>query len=744
MKMRIYRCLFLILLIQLTVYEEITFSRVVLPAEPTTTFGNGFIGNISYFPDGERIAVSGRDGVFFFDATTLDEVGHFPVDTRIVNAIAISPDDRWLATGQSDGAVRLWEVATGGQIAAFAGHRSGVRSMAFSPDGAFLASAAIGAVYLWDTQKRGEVDAYEHELSLPGDGIRKVLFSPDGGLIAVAGVWSKTLLFDLKTEEVLHTLRPARLQAAFSPDGKTLLALDFNRFNNFDLRIDLKFWDVSSGAEIDVIQDTQIFSFVAHPTREQIVSFGGGEPVRLWDVKGKKETARFPIDGVVALAFHPAGDRFAVVKGGTTIQIWDVATRKLRIQKETHTGSVRALTISPDGQFFAAIHSDNTVRLWDIEQGVERKRFLGDAFNLNTLVFSPDGKLLVVGDSEALQILDVEIGRERSRFSFKGPKRVVFRSDGKRIYAVNDEHHIKGWELESEKQIFDVLGEDWKSRGWSPFFAMSPDGKYLAVAAQNAKKDIFIWDINARKLNLVLRGHPGSINAMAFSPDGKLLASAAASGTRSTVFLWDIEKNKKIASDVEADGFLIKSLTFSPNGVYLLWQTSVPENKKQINIFDWKAGKKVGRLTYEGMSFLDDFSLSKSGTRLITSGKQVLLWEGDFGAPIGPTNKQLTFLGKVKHTALFQNYPNPFNPETWIPYQLAEPSDVTLTIYNAKGEHLRTIALGRKPAGIYQAKADAIHWDGRNDKGELSPSGIYFYTLQASEFLARGKMLLVK
>jgi len=407
-----------------------------------------------------------------------------------------------------------------------------------------------------------------------------------------------------------------------------------------------------------------------------------------------------------------------------------VATRKLLIQKETHTGVVQALTISPNGQFFAAIHGDNTVRLWDIEQGIERKRWEGDAFNRNTLVFSPDGKLLVVGDSEVLQILDVEIGRERSRFAFKGPKRVVFRSDGKRIYAVNDEHHIKGWELESEKQIFDVLGEDWKNRGWPPFFAMSPDGKYLAVAAQDVKKDIFIWDINARKLDLVLRGHPGSINAMAFSPDGKLLALA----TRNTVFLWNIEKNKKIASYLEADGLFITSLTFSPNGVYLLWQTSVRENKKQLNIFDWKAEKKVGRLTYEGMFFLDDFSLSRDGTRLITFGKQVLLWEGDFGALIGPANKQLTFLGKVKHTALFQNYPNPFNPETWIPYQLASASFVTLTIYNAKGEHLRMIALGRKPAGIYQAKADAIHWDGRNGRGELSSSGIYFYTSQALRF----------
>lgn len=339
MKMRIYRCLFFILLIQLIVYEQITFSRVVLPAEPTRMFGNGFIGNISYSPDGERIAVFGRDGVFFYDATTLDEVGHFPVDTgiRIVNAFAISPDDRWLATGGNDGIVRLWEVATGGQMATFAGHRSGVRSMAFSPDGAFLASAAIGAVYLWDTQKSGEVDVYEHEFSLPGDQISKVLFSPDGGLIAVAGGF-KTLLFDFETQQLLHTLRPAR-SPAFSADGQTLLYLastDPHRDPIF--RTDLKFWDIETEREVSVVEDVKETYLSAASNRDWIASFNpwSSGSIRLWNTSQKKEIAQFPVDSQVkSLSFHPNADRFAIVSGGTTIQIWDVATRKLRIQKES-------------------------------------------------------------------------------------------------------------------------------------------------------------------------------------------------------------------------------------------------------------------------------------------------------------------------------------------------------------------------------------------------------------------------
>ena len=95
-------------------------------------------------------------------------------------------------------------------------------------------------------------------------------------------------------------------------------------------------------------------------------------------------------------------------------------------------------------------------------------------------------------------------------------------------------------------------------------------------------------------------------------------------------------------------------------------------------------------------------------------------------------------------TLLFRNYPNPFNPETWIPYQLKEPGEVTLTIFGANGQLVRTLALGHQPAGVYQSKGRAAYWDGRNDLGERVASGLYFYTLTAGEFVATGKMLIMK
>ena len=97
-----------------------------------------------------------------------------------------------------------------------------------------------------------------------------------------------------------------------------------------------------------------------------------------------------------------------------------------------------------------------------------------------------------------------------------------------------------------------------------------------------------------------------------------------------------------------------------------------------------------------------------------------------------------------KDTVLLFNYPNPFNPETWIPYRLAEDSDVVLTIYDTAGITVRRLDLGHQSAGFYDSRSHAIYWDGRNDFGEQAASGLYFYHLSAGDYSATRKMLIRK
>jgi len=97
-----------------------------------------------------------------------------------------------------------------------------------------------------------------------------------------------------------------------------------------------------------------------------------------------------------------------------------------------------------------------------------------------------------------------------------------------------------------------------------------------------------------------------------------------------------------------------------------------------------------------------------------------------------------------QRSELLPNFPNPFNPETWIPYKLASEENVTIKIYNIRGELVRFLELGRVPAGSYLSKEQAAFWDGKNYKGENVASGIYFYTMYAGDFSSTRKMLILK
>jgi hypothetical protein len=111
---------------------------------------------------------------------------------------------------------------------------------------------------------------------------------------------------------------------------------------------------------------------------------------------------------------------------------------------------------------------------------------------------------------------------------------------------------------------------------------------------------------------------------------------------------------------------------------------------------------------------------------------------------VEPGGLQLSTWGRIKENALFQNYPNPFNPETWMPYQLVVPSPVRIHIYDLTGHRVRTLDLGQRQAGAYLGRNRAAYWDGRDNLGQPVAAGIYFYRLEAGDFTATRRMVLVK
>jgi hypothetical protein len=133
-----------------------------------------------------------------------------------------------------------------------------------------------------------------------------------------------------------------------------------------------------------------------------------------------------------------------------------------------------------------------------------------------------------------------------------------------------------------------------------------------------------------------------------------------------------------------------------------------------------------------------DFSGEKDRSETIQA------MSGPFGKEKPSVFSKPSVLGQPVEFQVFQNFPNPFNPETWIPFQLPESTDVTVKIYNVFGQVVRIIDVGQKGIGRYLSKDESIHWDGRNQNGELVPSGVYFYQFRAGKFIAMKKMLLVK
>ena len=169
------------------------------------------------------------------------------------------------------------------------------------------------------------------------------------------------------------------------------------------------------------------------------------------------------------------------------------------------------------------------------------------------------------------------------------------------------------------------------------------------------------------------------------------------------------------------------------------WGIAVDPYRGKIYWTDLNPGR-IHRASLNGTD-AEDFVTGVNGGRFIALDltQAIESW-----SVVNHQGSQATLWGRIRSNALLPNFPNPFNPETWIPYQLAVKSDVTITIYDVQGQKVRTLALGTQPAGSYLTKEKAAYWNGRNAAGERVATGVYFYTLQVEGFSDTRKMLIQK
>ena len=239
--------------------------------------------------------------------------------------------------------------------------------------------------------------------------------------------------------------------------------------------------------------------------------------------------------------------------------------------------------------------------------------------------------------------------------------------------------------------------------------AFSHDGSMLASGGGYEDGSIRLWDSRTGRLWFLSGRHTGQITSVAFSPVSFALASGSED---TTIRLWNARSGAELYA-LEGHTEAVTSLAYSPDGFTL----ASGSNDGTILLWGARFGTTWGDIKQTGVA---------DGTRQ--------------SLELSPSDTPLTPIAPE----LLPNYPNPFNPETWIPYRLARPAQVWLTIFDTKGQAVRTLEVGYQPAGVYQSRERAAYWDGRNQDGEAVANGVYFCTLTAGDFTETRKMLVDK
>ncbi|KIO17366.1 glycoside hydrolase family 3 protein, partial [Tulasnella calospora MUT 4182] len=464
-----------------------------------------------------------------------------------VTAVAFSPDGAILASGAGDGMVQMWDAQTGMPLGeALTNHSDGVCSVAFSPDGAVLASGSNDkTVRFWDVRTATPLD---EPLTLHSDWVRSVTFSPDGavlasgsddGTIQLWNVHAGTPLGDPLTGHSSHVC-----SVAFSPDGQVLASGSSDNT--------VRLWDAHTGA----------------PLAEPLI--------------GHKDWVR-------SVAFSPYDGILASGSDDRTIRLWDTQTGMPLGQIITkHTSYVCSIAFSPDGKILASGSNDCTIRLWDAQNGMPLGEPLtGHGDSVRCLAFSPDGTILASGSNdETARFWDFQIAT---------PSEEPLTSRSDRVRSV----------------------------------AFSQDGTILASGSNDCT--IRLWDTqNGEPLGEPLTGHDDCISSLAFSPDGVVLASGS---NDDTVRFWDVRTGTPLGEPLTGRTDCIRSLAFSPNGAVLASGSS----DRTIRLWDSQTGTSLGEPlightdSVRSVAFSPDSKVLASGS----NDGSIRLWDAQTGIPLG-------------------------------------------------------------------------------------------------------------
>jgi WD40 repeat protein len=542
-------------------------------------------------------------------------------DTKVWS-IAISPDGRTLATGDTDGTLHLWDLEAGRPLGEpLTSHKELLSSLSFSPDGKMLASSSDDdTVILWDVASR-------KPLSEPiAAGGRKTAFAPDGATLAFAGGNGKLVLWDVATRQPRnHPLQGGNNALAFSPDGKTMAA---DAGDGTVTLLDLKSGTQRPlGAPTDQMAESNSIWSVAFSPDSQTLAVATGGTFALWSVAqgqllGEPIT---PEQGVVYdLTYSPDGKLLASSGSDGSVMLWGVEysiRSEPRSTLRAHQERANAASFSPDGRTLVSVGDDGAVIVWDVavRDGLGERLDAGQEF-VGDVAFSPDGTVLAAAGT-TLVLWDAATRRPLVPALPVSSVSVAFSADGRLLAAMGD-----------SVQILDAatgkpLGEPLPASA-TRSVAVSADGKTLAAGGETKAS---LWDVATRRLvGEVPTGAP--VFAVAFSPDGRTLAVSDGGQTAesdASVILWSVTDGEPIGEPLQTNWFGVYGLAFSPDGRMLavagdglaLWDTA---SRRLL-------GEALQTESSQGIAFG-----AGGGTLASTFGdKHAMLWDMAVRKPIG-------------------------------------------------------------------------------------------------------------
>jgi WD40 repeat protein len=544
---------------------------------PVTVFGNNARQVIDFCPDGKTLAVWGPDReITFYDVATglrqraveLPE----PKEMNDGGGLRFSPDGKRLAEISDLDRVCLIDLPAGRVRHGPGGHRAAVYSLAFSPDSRTLALGTLGpAVQIRDAA----TGRLLRGLDEPSQRfVMEVAFSPDGQTLA-AGSWDRILLVDVAQGKELARLEmpmEAVLGMAFTPDGKTLVS------GSQDGKVRL--WDVASG-RVRLTLDGRGSGRCLALTRDgRTVALGIGScAVRLWDLASGRELSAGSFGheaGVQCVCGLADGRIVASATQNQEIRLWDTKTGDA---VGLLSGGARVLAYGPVGNWLAAVDRGNRVRLLEPGSGKVRLTFLvPDTPNVLGLAGTSDGKTLVTLDhvrtdanrSEGTSRLiawDPTTGRSRHKLSFAEvrPVSLALTPDG-RTALVGVQDRIRVFDLEEGVEVPGPVGY----RQPVASLALSPDGKTLLAGGLDRRLSLSEVVTGREIYRLPDQEHP--VGAVAFSPDGRLVASSTSISLSADegvgayrIRLWDAATGDELGH-FEGFSAQVLSLAFTADG----------------------------------------------------------------------------------------------------------------------------------------------------------------------------------